>query len=57
MQQYQSIFDVYYRDNSGDASLHRTYSNQLIRLKYLLENECSDDSKDAGLPSELPPRK
>lgn len=37
MAQYQSIFDVYYRDNSGDASLRRTYNNQLVRLRYLLE--------------------
>jgi exocyst complex component 4 len=35
--QYQSIFDVYYRDNTGDVSLRRTYNNQLVRLKYLLE--------------------
>lgn len=37
MAQYQSIFEVYYRDNTGDASLRRTYNNQLVRLKYLLE--------------------
>lgn len=35
--QYQSIFDVYYRDASGEGSLNKTYNNQLIRLKYLLE--------------------
>lgn len=39
-QQYQSIFDVYYRDAAGESGLglQKTYQNQLIRLKYLLEN-------------------
>lgn len=37
MPQYQSIFDVYYRDYSGNVDLLRTYNNQLVRLKYLLD--------------------
>jgi exocyst complex component 4 len=37
LQHYQAIFDVYYRDSSGDAGLQRTHNNQLVRLKYLLE--------------------
>jgi len=42
MQQYQSIFDVYYHENgggSGDTGLRKTYANQLVRLKYLFEEK------------------
>lgn len=37
MAQYQSIFDVYYHDLSGDTELRKTYMNQLVRLKYFIE--------------------
>jgi len=38
MQQYRSIFDVYYRaPGSESAAAIKIYNNHLIRLKYLLE--------------------
>ncbi len=39
MEQYRSILDVLYRASPGDTSLDRTHSNQLVRLKYLLEGD------------------
>lgn len=47
-QQYQSIFDVYYRDLSGSAGedLRKTYNNQLVRLKYLLDDGTSSLNSD-----------
>lgn len=60
MQQYQAIFEVYYRDNSGDSDIRKLYHNQLVRLKYLLDDQPSEElvvSKASPIPAAGSPRK
>lgn len=59
MQQYQAIFDVYYRDSSGDADVRKMYHNQLVRLKYLLDDQAPEELVMMASKSSIPssPRK